>query len=167
MLMSWPKNYNKELIELLRKVKPANQDIKINNNLTIEELSEILTWNEFEKLTALIMEKKGFEVDLNYRINRKEIDVLAHNSRYLIGIDCKHWKIMGRSSLGRAVQMQKARIKLVMRYFKGLLGIPVIVTLYEGFDKQLYNTPIVPINKLISFVNELDGYVNQFDTVGP
>lgn len=167
MLMSWPKNYNEKFTELLRIVKPVNQEIKINNNLTIGELSKILTWNEFEKLTALIMEKNGFEVNLNYRINRKEIDVLAHNDRYLIGIDCKHWKRMGRSLLGRAVQMQKARIKLVIRSFKGLLGIPVIVTLYEGSDKQVNNTPIVPINKLISFVNELDGYINQFDTVGP
>ncbi len=165
--MLWQKSFNEQLMEALGKVAPSKQELKLNGNLTLEGLGKILTWDEFEKLTALIIEKNGFEVHLNYRINRREIDVLAHNDRYLIGVDCKHWKRMSRSAIGRAAQMQKNRVKLALRSFKQLVGIAVIVTLYESSYMEVDGIPIVPINKLISFLNDLDGYMNQLDTVGP
>lgn len=165
--MSWQKSFNDQFIEVLEKVAPAKHEYMINSNLTLQGLGKILSWDEFEKLAALIMERNGFEVLLNYRIKRKEIDVLAHNDRYLIGIDCKHWKRMSRSMLSRAAQMQKTRVGLALESYSGLTGIAVIVTLYEIGDLQVDGIPVVPINKLISFVNDLDGYVGQLDTVGP
>jgi hypothetical protein len=53
--------------------------------------------------------------------------------------------------MGRVVQIQKARIKLAMRDFKRLHGILVIMTLHEGFDKQLYKNA-ERANRLISFI---------------
>ncbi|MGC8661681.1 MAG: restriction endonuclease [Nitrososphaeria archaeon] len=165
--MSWQKSFNEQFIEALEKVAPAKQEFIMNSNLTLQGLGKILAWDEFEKLAALIMERNGFEVLLNCRIKRKEIDVLAHNERYLIGIDCKHWKRMSMSMLSRAAQMQKSRVRLAVESFRGVTGIAVIVTLYEIGELQVDGIPIVPINKLISFVNDLDGYVGQLDTVGP
>ncbi|MEM3556485.1 MAG: restriction endonuclease [Conexivisphaerales archaeon] len=165
--MPWQKDFNEQFIKALAKVAPSKQEFKLSGNLTLQALSKILTWDEFEKLAALIMEKNGFEVLLNYRVKKKEIDVLARNSRYLIGIDCKHWKRMGRSMLSRAAQMQKIRVRLALESFNGLTGIAAIVTLYETSEWQVDGIPVVPINKLISFVNDLDGYVGQIDTMGP
>ncbi|MDG6930222.1 MAG: restriction endonuclease [Nitrososphaerota archaeon] len=165
--MSWQKSSNEQFRDALLKVAPSKQELRLDSNLTLQGLGKILTWDEFEKLTALIMENNGFEVLLNYRVKRKEIDVLAHNDRYLIGIDCKHWKRMTRSMLGRAAQMQKIRVGLAMESFRGLTGIAAIVTLYESSDWQVDGIPVVPINKLISFVNDLDGHVSLLDTLGP
>ncbi len=165
--MLWQKSFSEQLAEALKKVAPSKQELILNGNITMEGLSKMLTWDEFEKLTAFIMEKNGFIVNLNYRIDRKEIDVLAHNDRYLIGIDCKHWKRMGRPAIGRAAQMQKNRVRLALRFFKELRGIAVIVTLYESSYIEVDGVPVVPINKLINFLNDLDGYISQLDTVGP
>jgi len=165
--MLWQKSFSEQLIEALKAVTPSKKELVINGNITVESLSKLLTWNEFEKLTAFIVECNGFTVNLNYRIGRREIDVLAYNDRYLMGIDCKHWKRMSMSAIGRAAQMQKERVRLAMRSFKELRGIAVIVTLYDGSYIVVNGVPVVPINKLISFLNELDGYINQLDIMGP
>ena len=165
--MLWQKSSNEQLIEALKAVMPSKKELAINGNITVESLSKLLTWDQFEKLTALIVESNGFSVNLNYRIGRREIDVLAHNGRYLLGIDCKHWKRMSGSAISRAAQMQKERVRLALRSFKELRGIAVIVTLYDGGYFLINGVPVVPIDKLIGFLNELDGYINQLDVMGP
>ena len=73
----------------------------INLGATVEEVSEYLTWRDFESLTGLILEQKDFEVTKNLILTkpRMEIDVIGKKMNIALLIDCKHWKNMSKSAL--------------------------------------------------------------------
>ena len=66
----------------------------------VESVSEYLTWQDFESITGLILEKKDFDVTKNLILTkpRMEIDVVGIRLGIAILIDCKHWKRYNSSS---------------------------------------------------------------------
>jgi hypothetical protein len=135
----------------------------INLGATIEDVSEYLTWRDFESLTGLILEEKDFDVTKNLILTkpRMEIDVIGKKMDIALLIDCKHWKTMSKSALDEIVKKQIERVK---RYVadENMSALPVIVTLHQEEIQFVDNVPIVPIMKLSSF---LDDFVGNLDSL--
>jgi hypothetical protein len=133
---------------------------------TIEDVSEYLTWRDFESLTGLILEENDFDVTKNLILTkpRMEIDVIGKKMDIALLIDCKHWKAMSKSSLDEIVKKQIERVK---RYVadESMSALPVIVTLHQEAIQFVDNVPIVPIMKLSSFLDEFLGNLDSLTSI--
>ena len=133
---------------------------------TIEDVSEYLTWRDFESLTGLILEEKDFDVTKNLILTkpRMEIDVIGEKMGIALLIDCKHWKTMSKSALDEIVKKQIERVK---RYVvdESISALPVIVTLHQEEIQFVDNVPIVPIMKLSSFLDEFVGNLDSLTSI--
>ena len=138
----------------------------INLGATIEDVSEYLTWRDFESLTGLILEEKDFDVTKNLILTkpRMEIDVIGEKMGIALLIDCKHWKTMSKSALDEIVKKQVERVK---RYVsdESISALPVIVTLHQEEIQFIDNVPIVPIMKLSSFLDEFVGNLDSLASI--
>ena len=138
----------------------------INLGATIEDVSEYLTWRDFESLTGLILEEKNFDVTKNLIMTkpRIEIDVVGKKMNTALLIDCKHWKTMSKSALDEIVKKQIERVK---RYVadESISALPVIVTLHQEEIQFVDNVPIVPIMKLSSFLDEFVGNLDSLMSI--
>ena len=138
----------------------------INLGATIEDVSEYLTWRDFESLTGLILEEKDFDVTKNLILTkpRMEIDVIGKKMDIALLIDCKHWKTMSKSALDEIVKKQIERVK---RYVvdENMSALPVIVTLHQEEIQFVDNVPIVPIMKLSSFLDEFVGNLDSLTSI--
>ena len=132
----------------------------------IEDVSEYLTWRDFEFITGLILEEKDFDVTKNLILTkpRMEIDVVGTKMDIALLIDCKHWKTMSKSALDEIVKKQVERVK---RYVsdEGMSALPVIVTLHQEEIQFIHNVPIVPIMKLSSFLDEFVGNLDSLASI--
>jgi hypothetical protein len=133
---------------------------------TIENVSEYLTWQDFESITGLILEEKDFDVTKNFILTkpRMEIDVVGTKMDIALLIDCKHWKTMSKSALDEIVKKQVERVK---RYVsdENVSALPVIVTLHQEEVQFVDNVPIVPIMKLSSFLDEFVGNLDSLTSI--
>jgi len=138
----------------------------INLGATIEDVSEYLTWRDFESITGLILEEKDFDVTKNLILTkpRMEIDVIGIKMDIALLIDCKHWKTMSKSALDEIVKKQVERVK---RYVddESMSALPVIVTLHQEEIQFVDNVPIVPIMKLSSFLDEFVGNLDSLASI--
>ena len=138
----------------------------INLGATIEDVSEYLTWRDFESLTGLILEEKDFDVTKNLIMTkpRMEIDVIGKKMDIALLIDCKHWKNVSKSALDEIVKKQIERVK---RYVadESMSALPVIVTLHQEEIQFVDNVPIVPIMKLSSFLDEFVGNLDSLASI--
>ena len=138
----------------------------INLGATIEDVSEYLTWRDFESLTGLILEEKDFDVTKNLIMTkpRMEIDVIGKKMDIALLIDCKHWKTMSKSALDEIVKKQIERVK---RYVadENMSALPVIVTLHQEEIQFVDNVPIVPIMKLSSFLDDFIGNLDSLTSI--
>ena len=132
----------------------------------VESVSEYLTWQDFESITGLILEKKDFDVTKNLILTkpRMEIDVVGTKMDIALLIDCKHWKTMSKSALNEIVKKQVERVK---RYVadENISALPVIVTLHQEEIQFIENVPIVPIMKLSSFLDEFVGNLDSLASI--
>ncbi|MDC0211946.1 hypothetical protein OAK30_05760 [Candidatus Nitrosopelagicus sp.] len=132
----------------------------------VESVSEYLTWQDFESITGLILEKKDFDVTKNLILTkpRMEIDVVGTKMDIALLIDCKHWKTMSKSALNEIVKKQVERVK---RYVadENMSALPVIVTLHQEEIQFIENVPIVPIMKLSSFLDEFVGNLDSLKSI--
>ena len=133
---------------------------------TIEDVSEYLTWRDFEAITGIILEENSFDVTKNLVLTkpRMEIDVIGKKMNIALLIDCKHWKNMSKSALDEIVKKQIERVK---RYVadEGITALPVIVTLHQEGTRLVDNVPIVPIMKLSSFLDEFVGNLGSLKSI--
>ncbi len=133
---------------------------------TIEDVSEYLTWRDFETITGIVLEENDFDVTKNLVLTkpRMEIDVIGKKMNLALLIDCKHWKNMTKSALDEIVKKQIERVK---RYVadEGITALPVIVTLHQEGIQLVDNVPIVPIMKLTSFLDEFVGNLDSLKSI--
>ena len=133
---------------------------------TIEDVSEYLTWRDFEAITGIILEENGFDVTKNLILTkpRMEIDVIGKKMDIALLIDCKHWKNMSKSELDKIVKKQIERVKHFVST-ENMSALPVIVTLHQESIQFVGNVPIVPIMKLSSFLDEFVGNLDSLKSV--
>ena len=133
---------------------------------TIEDVSEFLTWRDFESLTGMILHEHNFDVTKNLILTkpRMEIDVVGEKMNIALLIDCKHWKNMSKSALDEIVKKQIERVKHYVSD-KSISALPVIVTLHQEVIQFIGNVPIVPIMKLSSFLSEFLGNLDSLKSI--
>ena len=139
----------------------------IRNGATIEDVSEFLSWQNFEELVSRVLDENGFIVQKNLILTkpRMEIDVVGIKLGISILIDCKHWKRMTQSALNDIVEKQVERVKSYVQKTESTSAIPVIVTLHQEKVNFVNQVPIVPIMELSSFLDEFYGNLDKMKTI--
>ena len=139
----------------------------VRNGATIEDVSEFLSWQNFEQLVSHILDENGFDVQKNLILTkpRMEIDVVGIKLGISILIDCKHWKRMTQSALNDIVSKQIERVKSYVEKTESISAIPVIVTLHQEKVDFVKQVPIVPIMELSSFLDEFYGNLDKVKTI--
>jgi Holliday junction resolvase-like predicted endonuclease len=138
----------------------------------VENISDLLQWQEFEAMAALALEQNGYETLKNVRFKndgkRWEIDVVGCRKPIVVGIDCKHWHHgMHFSTLKKAATAQAERvaafaesipnksINLPCVNWGKAKFVPVIVSLIQFGSNFCNDVPIVPVLKLRDFICQL------------
>ena len=139
----------------------------IRNGATIEDVSEFLSWQNFEELVSRVLDENGFHIQKNLILTkpRMEIDVVGIKLGISILIDCKHWKRMTQSALNDIVEKQVERVKSYVQKTESTSAIPVIVTLHQENVDFVNQVPIVPIMELSSFLDEFYGNLDKMKTI--
>ena len=139
----------------------------IRNGANIEDVSEFLSWQNFEELVSHILDENGFQVQKNLILTkpRMEIDVVGTKLGISILIDCKHWKRMTQSALNDIVNKQVERVKSYVEKTESTSAVPVIVTLHQEKVDFVNQVPIVPIMELSSFLDEFYGNLDKMKTI--
>ena len=140
----------------------------ITNGASIEDVSEFLSWQDFEELVSRILDENGFQVQKNLMLTkpRMEIDVVGIKLGIAILIDCKHWKKMSKSALNDIVDKQIERVKNYVKKTESTSAVPVIVTLHQEKVNFVNRVPIVPIIQLSSFLDEFYGNLDKMKSIG-
>ena len=139
----------------------------IRNGATIEDVSEFLSWQNFEELVSRVLDENGFIVQKNLILTkpRMEIDVVGVKLGISILIDCKHWKRMTQSALNDIVNKQVERVKRYVEKTESTSAIPAIVTLHQEKVNFVNQVPIVPVMQLSSFLDEFYGNLDKMKTI--
>jgi hypothetical protein len=150
-------------------------------NASMDEVTPLLDWRDFEALASDILDSNGYYVVRNLRLSigktngegkskskgrgegkgrgRIEIDVVGiksiHSSSIALAIDCKHWRYIAYSALVRIAEKQVQRTHLLLGYYIIDRALPVIITLRDT-PMLVDGIPIVPISRFNSFLNEYD-----------
>jgi len=172
MRTSWPESFEDDVVKAIKEAIPDNKLLELffAKKISLEDLASKISWRSFEKLTELMFKQIGYFTLTNFRIKRREIDVLAFNENLVFAADCKHWKRMSFSSLNKSAEMQKLRASFLTSTltFSKKQIIPLIVTLYESELKIINKIPIVPVFKLKDFVMNIYGYMEIITVIkGP
>ena len=139
----------------------------IRNGATIEDVSEFLSWQNFEELVSRVLDENGFIIQKNLILTkpRMEIDIVGIKLGISILIDCKHWKRMTQSALNDIVDKQVERVKRYVEKTESTSAIPVIVTLHQEKVNFVNKVPIVPVMQLSSFLDEFYGNLDKMKTI--
>lgn len=144
----------------------------------VERLSDYLSWQEFEGIATVALERNGYNVAKNVRFKhdskRWEIDVVGCRKPIVVCIDCKHWHHgMHASTLGRMIESQVKRVEAFadtlpnaalkiecLKWSKAKV-FPIILSLIPTANKFYDDVPVVPVFQLQDFINQLPLYVDS------
>lgn len=123
------------------------------------EVSERLSWQDFEGLVSEMLDELGFAVMKGFMLKnpRRQIDVIGIRAGVALVIDCKHWSKSTESALVQAAQKQAERTKQYVSQTPGAMAVPALITLYDEQIRFAGRVPIVPVSRLESFVDQLYG----------
>ncbi|MDH5438986.1 MAG: restriction endonuclease [Candidatus Bathyarchaeota archaeon] len=144
----------------------------------LERVCRLLRWREFEDISALAFEARGFSVMKHFRFKdldkRWEIDILALKNPFVLSVDCKHWrKSLRRSALSRIVESQVKRTQALYKVspqlharsdiagWRSAMFIPLILSLIPSPTKFHQNVPIVPVFQLRNFITEMPAHADH------
>ncbi|HLE35007.1 MAG TPA: hypothetical protein VI698_03865 [Nitrososphaerales archaeon] len=150
----------------LDKMRTAMLALKMG--VDVEDLSGILGWKDFELLATNILDASGYVAHHGFRLKkpRMEIDIVGIKDGMALLIDCKHWKRSSPSEMARFASMQVKRAEAFVRASKQVrFAVPAILTLHLESITFADDVPVIPIVKLRSFLNEVQGYLNEIKVV--
>jgi Holliday junction resolvase-like predicted endonuclease len=161
-------------IEVINRLGLA--EILVKSGRSVEALSQLLGWREFERFCRKVLEANGFDVRSNIRftVNKKrhEIDLVAAKRPYLLFIDCKHWRPGAKSRYVKAALKQRFRMEAALKK-ESVLGLgaetslssfqrfSLIVSLADVTTQWSQTTQVVPIFRLNSFLTGLDQFCDE------
>ena len=144
----------------------------------IENISGFFSWQEFEDIAALALERNGYVVAKNVRFKhagrRWEIDVVGCRKPLVLCVDCKHWKRQVKpSALSRIVEAQVERtraladtlpsiaLKLKCVNWDKAKFMPVILSLIPSSNKFHGKVPVVSVLQLQDFLIQMPAYATS------
>lgn len=142
----------------------------------IEQLSNLLCWQEFEEIVAFALQSNGFAVQNNVRFKhggrRWEIDVVGCKKPLVVCVDCKHWqRAIAPSALHRIVDAQTERtqafasslpnitLKIDCTQWEKAKFVPVVLSLISSSQKFFNKVPIVPVLQIQDFITQFPIYI--------
>jgi len=135
----------------------------------VEQVSNHLSWKDFEKLASEVLRSFGYRTQTNLRLTkpRMEIDVVGTSSGFAITVDCKHWKRSNLSSIVSFAEKQAARVRCLLKHDDKIsMAVPVIMTLHAESVRFAGGVPVVPVHKFKSFVMDVKGFLPEIYVVG-
>ncbi len=158
----------------------------IQSNCSIDKITKLISWYDFENLTGVILDKSGWEVRVNFRYfgeggqnnqrSRFEVDVFAWKKPFVLLIDNKRHAKTSLSYLNDAVEKQKKRLYELFemipiihelpemswskKWDKALL-VPLIVTWKDHEIIDINNTPIVSSKSLRDVISNFRFYFDN------
>lgn len=156
----------------------------MRNGARLERVSKSLDFREFEEISAEALRANAFKVYVRFIIKhekrRYEIDLIGVRGPHMICIDCKHWSHgLSPSRLSEAIKRQVERTKALAVELSGYgprLGIgdlseifliPALVTLADTNVRTVLRVPVIPVLRLISFLDEFDLYLDRMLVIRP
>jgi len=150
----------------------------VNLGADIQNVSDLLRWQEFEEITALALKSNGYAVHKNVRFThegrRWEIDVIGCKKPMVVCIDCKRWQhAIGTSALKRIVESQIDRTNALTNFLPNLklnLGctqwakakfVPAVLSLFPCAYKYIYEVPVVPVLQIQEFIHQLPANIHE------
>ncbi|NPA84628.1 MAG: hypothetical protein GXO07_01320 [Crenarchaeota archaeon] len=122
------------------------------------EASTYLNWKAFESFVARALEEAGFATLKNVRVKTKyrtvEFDVVGHDGRRVVVVECKRWK---RSGAYLSVAEEHAwKVRAASEWLSrfGKVALPVVVVLKGRAVAE--GALVVPIKLFKGFLEELD-----------
>ncbi|MCL1977488.1 MAG: NERD domain-containing protein [Candidatus Bathyarchaeota archaeon] len=171
-------NLNSEVVEVSvnDRLKLAVKAVSLGAD--IQQISDLLCWQEFEEITAMALHNNGFVVYKNVRFknsDRKwEIDAIGCKQPLVVCIDCKHWgrsispSVISKIAIAQANRtkalsetLPNPKLQLECTKWKNIQFIPAILSLIPSSLKFYDNIPLVPILQLQDFLNQLPAYMYQ------
>ncbi len=132
-----------------------------------EEVSRLLSWREFERLSAAILRASGYAVRDNLVLTkpRAQIDIVAAGVSIILSIDCKHYRRgHSPSALAGFARDQLRRSSIYRTKVDDSRPIAsVILSMSEPEGSFVEGVAVVPIRALRSFLTTVDSYTGLLD----
>ncbi len=170
---------NEELVQLrsgsieidsLARLKLAVKAVQLGAD--IERVSNMLSWREFEEISAHALRSNGYSTknNVHFKHNERkwEIDVIGCRKPLVVCIDCKHYhRGLSPSALNKIVEAQKLRTKALaetlpspkvewewVRWEKAKF-LPAVLSLLPSTAKFFDGVPVVPVLQLQDFISQI------------
>ncbi len=132
-----------------------------------EEVSRLLTWREFERLSAAVLRASGYSVRENVVLTkpRAQLDIVAAGTSILLSVDCKHYRRGNSpSALTGFARDQLRRSSL----YRARVGDPrpiasMILSMSDPEWGFVEGVAVVPIRTLRNFLMTLESYTGLMD----
>ncbi len=155
--------------------------LALKSGIEPEQVVKLISWKQFESLTAAILNYQGWETQQNIKFRSPtkfnswlEFDVIASKVDYetVLFIDCKRYQSPAPNIVNKAATRQKERLGLLFtklpelsydsRFYwlkkkKGRL-LPLLLTWRDHQIKLKDDVAIVPIAKFSDFLKNLQKY---------
>ncbi|MEW5840047.1 hypothetical protein [Nitrososphaera sp.] len=134
----------------------------------IEQVSQGLSWKDFEGLATEVLSSLGFATRANVRFTkpRMEIDVLGIQAGFALAVDCKHWKRGNLSSISRFCEKQAVRAERLVGGDSSIsVAVPAILTLHAESTRFVGGIPVVPVWQFRSFAMDARGYLGEMRAI--
>ncbi|MGB9728393.1 MAG: NERD domain-containing protein [Thermoprotei archaeon] len=153
----------------------------LRNGFQLNEILEILTWQNFELIVAGVYELNNFTTIRNFHFmsqnKRNEIDIIAIRDKYVHVIECKHWiRTRISSNISRIVNNHLSKTLLFKNIAEKILApltinksmmilIPVIVIPPKSVPENVSGIPIVTLYQLQDFINKFEDYIDEIEHI--
>ncbi|MDG6909937.1 MAG: restriction endonuclease [Nitrososphaerota archaeon] len=132
-----------------------------------EEVARLLSWREFEGLSAALLKASGYSVRENVVLTkpRAQLDVVATGDSMILSVDCKHYgRENSPSSLTRFALDQLRRSELFRKKFDDRRPIAsMILSMSQPEGSFVEGVAVVPIRTLRSFLATVESYIGLLE----
>jgi hypothetical protein len=139
--------------------------IALQAGCDLEQVSQHLSWKDFEGLASEVLSSLGYATRTNVRFTkpRMEIDVVGvDDCGFALCIDCKHWKRSNLSSISGFCVKQAARTQELLKRDGSISeAVPAVMTLHAERVKFVAGMPVIPVLQLRSFAMDVKGFLGQ------
>lgn len=143
--------------------------VALSMGYDIERISKKLSWKDFESMASHVLHLVGYVTETNVRFTkpRTEIDVIGINSKLAIVADCKHWKRTSISLMTKYARKQIQRTGRLVNFRKNKItfAVPILLTLHSERVQFIDKTPVVPISKFKSFLQDVQNYLPEIHVI--
>lgn len=132
-----------------------------------EVVSRLLSWQEFEHLSAALFKASGYSVKENVHLKkpRAQLDIVAAGPTLLLNVDCKHYQRgHSPSALAKFSRDQLRRSALLRKRESDQRPIAsMILSMSEPEGKFAEGVAVVPVRTLRNFLTNIDSYMGQLN----